>query len=172
MTDVPEAALRAREMYVDKAPIQQILAETGLTRSQLDTWLKGGLMRDGRRPLPFVPRRRHPMRRTSMSQRAALVTRMVRAAERQVSEIEERLAAAQREPGEREQDARLMAVLVKTLRELTALDALHEDAARQSANDNERLPRDIDDLRRSLSRKLEALVAVQEAEIPRKPDTR
>ncbi|HEX5508164.1 MAG TPA: hypothetical protein VFX37_06640 [Pseudolabrys sp.] len=50
-----------------------------------------------------------------------------------------------------------MAVLVKTLREL---------------NDNERLPRNVDEIRRSLSQKLEALVAEEEAEVSRGPGPR
>ncbi|HET7849548.1 MAG TPA: hypothetical protein VFL51_10865 [Pseudolabrys sp.] len=168
MTDIPQAALHARQMYLDNAPVRRILAETGLAYRKMYLWLDGGPMREGGRPLLPVPRRRPAVRRRAQkSERAALVSRMMRAAERQVSEIEERLAAPQRESGGREHDARLMAVLVKTLRELTALDALHEDAARQAADDNERLPRDIDEIHRSLSRKLEALVAEEEAEISR-----
>ncbi len=54
--------------------------------------------------------------------RTAVVKRLWRTAERQVRDIEARLIAAGQEPADRESDARLMAVLVKTLAELTALD--------------------------------------------------
>ena len=54
--------------------------------------------------------------------RAALVARMWRTAERQVEEIEERLKSAGLEPAEREGNARTLATLARTLRELAAFD--------------------------------------------------
>ena len=54
--------------------------------------------------------------------RVALVGRLWRTAEAQVRDIEERLARHQQQPDERERDARTLAVLVKTMRELSALD--------------------------------------------------
>ncbi len=54
---------------------------------------------------------------------------MMRAAERQVGEIEQRLAGSGQALGERERDARTLALLAKTLQSLTALDALHEPKA-------------------------------------------
>jgi hypothetical protein len=97
--------------------------------------------------------------------RAALVKRLWRAAETQVGEIEQRLARDAAEPLERERDARVLAVLAKTLRELSALDAAQPNNSRAPADDDA-VPRDLDELRRSLSRKLEALVAARAGGIP------
>ena len=63
-------------------------------------------------------------------QRAELVRRLWQAADGQVKQLERRLAATLA-PAERERDARTMAVLVKTLRELTALDAARRQARPQ-----------------------------------------
>jgi hypothetical protein len=98
--------------------------------------------------------------------RAALVQRLWQAADGQVRQLEGRLALEELEPAERERDARTMAVLVKTLRELNALDADSEkqdlkrtgtpEAAAPEANYDD--PRDIDDFRRELARRIAALV--------------
>ena len=61
-------------------------------------------------------------RRRLSGDRVALVGRLWRTAEAQVRDIEERLARHQQQPDERERDARTLAVLVKTMRELSALD--------------------------------------------------
>ena len=47
---------------------------------------------------------------------------MWRTAERQVEEIEDRLAVAGLELAERESNARMLAIVAKTLRELAAVD--------------------------------------------------
>ena|SRR6185437_3688679 len=168
MTEIPETALRARQMYIEKFAVQEILAATGLKRWKLYFWLNGGPTINGECALPPIPLRKLvKRRRISKARRIALVTRMMRAAERQLGEIEKRLAAPAPEAAEWVRDARLMAVLAKTLRELTALDPHYDEkkVAPARANDNDRTPRNIDEIRRSLSRKLEALVAEQEAEL-------
>ena len=65
--------------------------------------------------------------------RAALVARMWRTAERQVEEIEDRLAAAGIELAERESNARTLAVVAKTLRELAAVDEARRRGRRRSS---------------------------------------
>jgi hypothetical protein len=159
MSEIPEAVLRARKMYGEGAATRDIIKHTGLSIDRLYHWLDGGPKRDGRRPLPAVPRRRIVTRRRILkSERIALVTRMMRAAEQQVRDIEERLAAVQPEPAARDRDARLLAVLVKTMRELTALDAQqdNETPRAESAAEDE-LPPDIDDLRRELARRVDRI---------------
>jgi hypothetical protein len=91
--------------------------------------------------------------------RSALVKRMWCAAEAQVSEIENRLLDDSSAPLERERDARVLAVLAKTLRELSALEQAKPRKQSAAHTDDESVPRDIDALRRSLAQKLEALVA-------------
>lgn len=163
MTDIPPAALRGRQMYLERKPTREILAETGLSHWALYHWIDGGPKINGKRLLPALPRRRVVVRRRILkADRIKLVTRMMRTAERQVEEIEIRLAQDGHAPSDRERDARLMAVLVKTLRELTALDALHDSGGQPQTDsgpedDYDAVPRELDDLRRELSRRLEAM---------------
>jgi hypothetical protein len=77
-------------------------------------------------------------------ERVALVTRVTRAAEMQVSKIKQRLAQPQPEFIERERDARLRAVLLKTVLELTALDALY-DGGSPAWTDDDDVPTNIDE---------------------------
>ena len=69
-------------------------------------------------PLPIPQRRPGVHDRHRKGSRAALVARMWRTAERQVEEIEDRLQAAGLELAERESNARTLAVVARTLREL------------------------------------------------------
>jgi hypothetical protein len=86
---------------------------------------------------------------------------MWRTAERQVGEIEERLKAAGIELAERESNARTLAIVAKTLRELAAYDEA-QARAKQPPKDDDAAPRNIEELRRALARKLEAFVARSE----------
>ena len=99
------------------------------------------------------------------SDRASLVRQMWRTAEAQVRDIEERLLRDAQPADERERDARVLAVLAKTLRELAALDQANSDAAARAAlsqsddADDDPVPRDIDEFRRELARRIQAFVA-------------
>lgn len=163
MTEIPQTALVGRQRYIEGDLVADILAETKLTNDRLYYWLDGG-------PglLPPLPRRRIFGRGiASATGRIALIGRMMRAAERQVQEIEQRLAAEGLEIVDQERDTRALAVLARTLRELTALDALNRSRKQRPQADrthDEPIPRDIDALRRSLARKLEALIAEQDSE--------
>jgi hypothetical protein len=110
-----------------------------------------------------LPRRRIVLRRvrpTRRGSRKSITRRLWLAAERQVREIEERLTTAHQEPAERERDARVLAILVKTLRELSAFDGGDNGTARpQSKDAHDDFPRDVDELRRELSRRLDSLAA-------------
>jgi hypothetical protein len=167
MTDIPDKAARARQMYSEGATTRDILAETELSHWGLYFWLAGGpKQKTGERLLPEVPKRRMVVRRKILKEnRIALVNRMMKTAERQVYEIEARLAGSKQAPGERERDARTLAVLAKTLQSLTAIDALHEPKTtpkkKQPVDDDDEdyLPADIDGIYRELSRKMEAMAA-------------
>jgi hypothetical protein len=96
--------------------------------------------------------------------RVALVKSIWRAADAQVRDIEDRLVAAGQEPAERERDARMLAVLVKTLRELVAIDEERAAAKSQAESyDDDSVPRDIDEFRRELARKIDAVIAERTA---------
>jgi hypothetical protein len=100
------------------------------------------------------------VKRARTINRKTLVRRIWRTADAQVRDIEDRLAATRPEPVERERDARMLAVLVKTLRELAALDeAASGPSKRAEPEDDDPVPRDIDEFRRELARRIDALVA-------------
>jgi hypothetical protein len=153
----PEMGALARQRYAEKVAISPILAETGMSLGHLYWWLDGCPTK-GEPLLPKLPRRRDvkgKRRRTLQGNRVSLVTRLWRTAERQVRDVEERLKRAGLDAGERERDARLMAVLVKTVRELTAIDEKNPELAPE--NDE----RDLDEFRRDLTRKVEAIIAAR-----------
>jgi hypothetical protein len=113
--------------------------------------------------------------RQRFAHRLALVTRMMRASERQVAEVERRIGTSDDE-GDR--DARMLAVIARTLRELTAIDALNReltervtaDARKIRDNNDEYGPQDIEALRQSIARKLEAIIAEREDPVSGEPD--
>jgi hypothetical protein len=172
----PETIMLMRKRYAEGATVREILAATGVDRRVLYYWLDGGPK--GPQALPPIPRR---SRRVAIKGRArgadgALVARLWRTARRQVSEVERRLARAGQPPAERESDARMLAVLVKTLRELAALDEARADIAkggRQTRADAEddRPPQDIDEFRRELARRMDAIAARREARAADEPET-
>lgn len=160
MTDIPESALKARQMYLDGRKTDDITRETGLTLRMLYLWLAGGPEKDGVRPLPPIPLRRvNVFSGKHQNARAALIIRMMNAAERQVQEIENRLLVTPEELDGRERNARVLAVLVKTLRELSVVDTRTPRTRKPKADDDDAVPRNLDDLRRELSRRLDAMVA-------------
>ena len=157
MTEIPDAVLRARQMYADGAALKDIVATTGLRQDALYRWLDGG---GGL--LPAIPRRRvsgrYDARARKSRGRATLIRRIMRAAEMQVAQIGKRLAEDGVPLTERERQTRSLAVLAKTMRELVALEAAEAEAQppKTQANDEE-LPRDIDELRRELARRVEGI---------------
>jgi hypothetical protein len=168
MVEIPEAAHRARQMYVDGADTRTIVAETGLSTWALYNWIEGRASRKSEQLLPPLAKRRIVRNlRITPGDRRSLVERMMRSAERQVAEIELRVGSPRHD---REKDARMLAVLARAMRELTAVDALNRDLERasQAASDNtpntaivddDPPPENIDDFRNELARRIEAFVA-------------
>jgi hypothetical protein len=154
MPYAPQTIALARQRYQEGAAVKAILAETGMNLHGLYYWLKGGPA-SGPRHLPPLPPRSRPRRR-QLPDRQAFVARLWRTAERQVRDIEKRLGEAEQEPAERERDARTLAVLVKTLRELAAFDETAQQPAAQE--DDDPVPDDIDEFRNELARRIHALV--------------
>ena len=133
MTDIPETAMRVRQMYADGVTIANILLETKMTLDRVYYWVDGG---NGR--VPALPRRRlvgHGF--GARSKRATIIARMLRVLERQLRDVERRIAAEDLdgapEPGRDKQAApqsdrnnRDVALLARSMREVIALeDASH-----------------------------------------------
>jgi hypothetical protein len=70
-----------------------------------------------------VGKRRKPLK----ADRVSLTARLWRTAERQARDIEERLARPAAAAPERERDVRMLAMLTRTLRDLSAFDAYGSD---------------------------------------------
>ncbi|GGF53034.1 hypothetical protein GCM10007301_10650 [Azorhizobium oxalatiphilum] len=158
----PETTEQARALYARGVPVRTIMADTGLSRRQIYYWLDRGPGRDAEatpKPTPRrATRRRSDLARPpSLEARRRLMGRLWRAAECQISEIEDRLVAAtageaDAPPRDAERDARALAVLARVMRELSALDA----AARRdrAADEAGRASRDPETFRRELARRL------------------
>lgn len=124
---------KARAMYVEKFTIARILAAADMSLGTLYYWLDGG-PREAEGPFyPPLPRRRVVVGKRRPLTAAAprsLAARLLRSAERQARDIEERLARPQGAAGgvERERDVRMLALLTRSLRELAAFTASTEIA--------------------------------------------
>ncbi|WP_237355942.1 hypothetical protein [Xanthobacter sp. YC-JY1] len=174
----PVRGALARRLYLEGASMAEIRRQTGLSSAGVYYWIDREMGPDGSFLFNPVPRRTaHPVGGQPAKARAAqasnnrssnpsgkpdrrgLLKRLWRAAERQINEIEDRLARAA-DPGaaprpEPEKDARALAVLARTLRELTALEA--EAKKRRKAKDQDGTVRDLDTFRRELARRLDRL---------------
>jgi hypothetical protein len=148
----PEQCALLRQDYVDRKTLKEIESERGFRKDVLYFCLDGGPPDANGQRLPKIMRRRIAGSKASrLSQaRAALINRLWRTADRQVREIEKRLHLAEQEPDERERDARVLAVTVKTLRDLRALDAAQAEQEPSPQDDNG--PNNLDDFRRELAR--------------------
>jgi hypothetical protein len=165
MRHSPEIIARARQMYADGALFADICKACGLSTGGLTYWIDGGPAK-GERHLDPLPRRNRAMARIRRGRRTkgdriALIARLWRTAEAQVRDIEERLMRHAQQPDDREKDARTLAVLVKTLRELSALDGA--DGQPETEDDG---PHDIEEFRRELARRMEAVVAGRAHRVP------
>ena len=159
MESVPETALRARQDYIDGKTVKAILADSDFCLDQLCHWLDGRRQTDGTTLLPPIPRRRIIVRKEGRAAtRLALVERLMRAAEMQIHSMEQRMASAGYEanPG----DARVTAVLARTMRELGAHDEqspTRKPSKERSESNDDSTPLDIDELRKSLLQNLKLL---------------
>lgn len=158
----PETVALVRRRYADGATLAVLKAESGITSLWTLYRCLDGRYDDGSgAPLPALPRRRDITHRAA--RRAELVKRLWHSAERQVEQIEARMAQSGLAADDPERDARALAVLVRTLRELTAFDAEKRGKGKQQQKpENEQpIPRNIDELRRELARKIEALIEAE-----------
>ena len=108
---------------------------------------------DDEQALPAAKRRALP------PSRKAVVTKLWRAAKRQLDSHEARLEELPKGAGASEADAKALAVLARTVRELVAMEAT--TAGREDTSSNDLSPADglrhVADLRKELARRLDAL---------------
>ena len=167
MADIPEAAQRARQMYADGATVAVIKAETGLTGYAVYFWVDGGPRANTGPTLKPIARRVLRSRIVSPNERIAMIGRIMRSCDQQISEIEQRINPS---PTQLDQDSRRLALISRTLNELTAIDQRNREMKRKatqrngdkSKNAEQPVPRDTDELRRDLARKLEAIIAEED----------
>ncbi|WP_150288089.1 hypothetical protein [Rhabdaerophilum calidifontis] len=127
-----------------------------------------------------------PIRRARPAGRRRLVARLWRTAERQVAEIETRLQAAETDPAHLERDAKTLAILARTVRDLVALEVEAAEAAapaprRSRLIADSRMPargeagdstddageaRNLEDFRAELARRLDQLRRERPGEAP------
>jgi hypothetical protein len=160
---------RGRALYVEGFTTSRCCAGSNMSLGTLYYWLDGGPQGPDGPLLPPIPRRRNVAGRRRRPlpavDRVSLAARLWRTAERQARDIEERLARANEPPAERERDTRMLALLVKTLRELSAFDAgaSKPDETDAYDDDYDHVPRELDDLRQELSRRLDAMAEGEKA---------
>ncbi|MDX2238940.1 MAG: hypothetical protein NW203_15360 [Hyphomonadaceae bacterium] len=88
-----------------------------------------------------------------------LAARLQAMVERELEAVDRVLAVlAPENPEEGERAARTLASLARALRELAALRAADHEAEAETADDDDPIPRDIDEFRRELARRIEAFV--------------
>jgi hypothetical protein len=164
-TPTPEQVALVRRRYQDGAPLKAIMAESGVKTLYAFYRCLQGKYPDGTGVDPASIQLRKDRRAVAAAipptdSRAAVVERMWRTAELQVGAIEERLEAAGIELVERESHARTVALVARTLRELKQYDKTKAANEKKPADDidDDPVPRDIDEFRRELARRIRALV--------------
>jgi hypothetical protein len=170
----PEMVALARRRYLEGVPVERIRAETGMSRHQFYYSIEGKYP-DGSGTPPSPLPRRHVFRhkkvvRVSRISRIAVVARLWSAAEAQVRDIEDRILRKEQQGEDRERDTRSFAVLAKTLRELILFD--ERKKAPQADHDDDDGLRNIDEFRRELVRRMDAVVAARTPGIHSEPENR
>lgn len=168
-----EQILRIREQYAAGVVVQQIESDNDVSKYAVYVCVAGGpLMSDGKREFDAIPFRRPASRqrwgangKARRKLRATLIGSLWLSAEAQLREIEARRDLDGVKSTERARDARIIAVVAKTLRDLGELDPpvpkkntvkrVKADSAQSEVNYDD--PRQIDDFRRELARRIAAL---------------
>jgi hypothetical protein len=157
-----ERVTLARDMYVEGFTVSRICAQCLMSLGTLYTCLDGvPFGPDGLRFEP-IPRRRNVLCKRTRPLRAdplSLRNRLIRTAEQQVREIELRLALPDRAGPDRERDVRMLALTVKSLRDLAHLSFADEAKTPPAAEeDDDEIPKDIDQFRIDLARRIDTFV--------------
>jgi len=162
---------RAREMYTQGFTVSRILAAADMSLGTFYFWLDGGPRDEkGETSLPAIARRRKVVgkrRKPLNASRVSLVARLYRTVERQVFDIEQRLAQPSQSTPERERDVRMLASLVQSLRGLSAIapgEAASNAGNSVNDDDDDPVPANIDDYRNELARRIRRFIESHEAQ--------
>lgn len=105
--------------------------------------------------------------------RADVAAAITRAVERELAAIDAvlaKLGAGPQDAGDAERTARTLASLARALKELKALDGGRDERS-EGESERDDMPRDIDEFRRELARRMDALVACgADGGVPGKPE--
>jgi len=148
-----------------------------MSHGTLYYWLDGGPLSepttdksavgDGNRMLPPIPRRRTIVgkrRKPLRTSHASLVARLYRTCEREVLDIEARLARPGASTSERERNVRMLASIVQSVRGLSALAPEEAGAARKNDEADDPAPDNIDEFRLELARRIRSFVEARKAQ--------
>jgi hypothetical protein len=153
-----DTVTRIRRQYADGVPLARICAEHRLSKRIINKCVAGNLL--GLGPLPPTPFHRSDTS-SPPPDRRGVVEQLWRSAEREVLGIDERLAHLEGRSPEREREMRILPVLVKVVRDLTTLDQaqFQKPASKDTPrdDDDDAVPRDLEELRRELSRRVDLL---------------
>ena len=168
VTVPPETVALVRRLYADDLPTRLIQQQTGVTSSATFYGCLDGRFDDGSGAPPPLPRRREGLRIVrNPARRKSLIARIWKNAEAQVEKIEARLAQHEFAPKVVERDARALAVLVRTLRELSAFADMRKPAVtrqhkpepeHEDVPPQDHPPQDLDEFRNELARRMRAFV--------------
>jgi hypothetical protein len=152
-----DTAMRIRRQYAEGMPVARICSDNAVSKRIVYKCIAGSP--PGLSPLPPMPFHRSGANALQPDRRA-VVERLWRSAKREVRAIDERLARMPGDSPEREREMRVLPVLVKVVRDLTTLDRaqIQQNASNDApGDDDDAVPRDLEELRRELSRRVDLL---------------
>lgn len=141
----------------------EILRAEGALCSAPDAEQDGPVLRGGSRMNsngPRAPSAASRARRPSHARRRRIVSRLWQTAEKQVDEVENRLAALRDDPQALEREAKTLAIIARTVRDLVAIDdeaGAGRVAENRNDSDNASPARALAEFRRELAERLEQL---------------
>lgn len=168
----PELAAEGKRLYEQTlTPLRDIAAMMGICRGTLENRIREWKWKR-RRTAGHSIELFHAVRGAAMAtvtgdapvaisrapvspqQRAAIASRIQSAVERELAAVERVLdVVGAADPGEAERSARTLASISRTLREVAALNQ-PDEVTPPDDTDNDPIPRDIDEFRRELTRRI------------------
>lgn len=163
--DIPQPVMaKGRRLYErTQTPLRDIAAAMRLSRRTLAKRIKEWGWRRSAVPAEDAAAGAQSDEPVTPQRRAALAERIQEAAEREIAAIEKVLTVLGRErPDDAEQTVRTLANLSRMLRAVAAFNQPDETIPPHETDDDP-VPRDIDEFREALARRIEQFVAARRA---------